>query len=64
MAPRFHVEGLTHDHVDGSAAVLDILKQLYDLAGVPFWKRKSERQTRAYFDNVHDDLVNKFSFST
>jgi adenosine deaminase len=64
MTPRFHIEGLTHDHVDGSIAVLDILTEMYDLAGTPRSKRKSPAQARAYFDNVHDDLVNKFSFST
>lgn len=58
MLPR--VKGETHTHTDGSAAVLDIREELYELAGTPQAERKSAEEFRAFFANVHGDLLAKF----
>lgn len=55
--------GLTHDHIDGSAAVLDILPELCELAGKDVVTRTPD-ELKAYFADVHGDLVKKFGAVT
>lgn len=57
------IKGLHHDHVDGSRAMLDIIEDLYGLAGRPFpfptigaWLQ--------FFQNPYEDIVARFGTVT
>lgn len=60
---RPDIRGLTHDHIDGSMAMRDIILDLYKLAGKPF-PFPSVGQWLAYFQNPHEDMVAKFGTVT
>lgn len=58
-----NIRGLLHDHVDGSAAMINILPQLYHLAGqtAPCCSPEGWRQ---FFGNPMGDIVAKFAAVT
>jgi adenosine deaminase len=57
------IKGLHHDHVDGSAALCDVIADLYRLAGKPF-PYASVDAWREFFRDPHQDIVAKFATST
>lgn len=57
------IPGLLHDHVDGSAAVADVIEDLYRLAGKPF-PFASLAAWLEFFRDPYADLVGKFSTVT
>jgi adenosine deaminase len=64
MEPTLAIRGLTHDHIDGSMAVLDILDDLYRIAKVPKKRRRTPEQIRAFFRDTHVGIVEKFAVVT
>jgi len=60
---RFSPRGLLHDHLDGSAAMMDVMPELYRLAGKPY-PFASEDECRRFFDNPYGDIVAKFGVVT
>lgn len=61
MLPRIHI--LTHDHVDGSAALTDIIGTLYAMNGKKF-PFASVAEWVAYFKDPHAEIVEKFDTVT
>lgn len=61
MKPK--IEGLLHDHIDGSAALVGIIKELYALAGKDF-PFPSLEAWRAFFQDPYEDIVRRFSTVT
>jgi len=61
MKPK--IEGLLHDHIDGSAALVGIIKDLYALAGKDF-PFPSLEAWRAFFQDPYEDIVKRFSTVT
>lgn len=61
MTPR--ITGLHHDHVDGSAAVLDVLDELHALSGKDP-RFPTPDALRAFFGNPHEDIVQRFAAVT
>ncbi len=61
MRPK--ISGLLHDHVDGSAALVGIIEELYGMAGkpVPF---PSLSAWRAFFRDPYEDIVKRFNTVT
>ncbi len=58
------IRGLTHDHVDGSIAVLDCLDDLHRLSGIPPERALTPEQIRAKFVDTHVNIVEKFATVT
>jgi adenosine deaminase len=57
------LEGLHHDHIDGSAGILDVIEDLYRLAGKPLpFATKGEWQR--YFKDPQENIVEKFGMVT
>src|SRR5262245_55140716 len=54
---------LTHDHIDGSAAMLDVIEQLYGMAKKPF-TFGTPKQVAEFFRSPHTNIVEKFSAVT
>lgn len=58
-----NIKGSHHDHIDGSAAVMDVIDKCYQLSG-----RKCPHHSReswiSYFHDVHIDIVERFSTIT
>lgn len=61
MTPR--ITGLHHDHIDGSAAVLDVLDELHALSGKDP-RFPTPDALRAFFGNPHEDIVQRFAAVT
>lgn len=61
MRPK--ISGLLHDHVDGSAALVGIIEDLYRLAGRPF-PFPSLSVWRAFFQDPYEDIVKRFNTVT
>lgn len=61
MTPK--ITGLHHDHIDGSAAVLDVLDDLYALSGKDP-RFPTADALRAFFGNPHEDIVQRFAAVT
>lgn len=57
------IKGLLHDHVDGSRAVLDVLDDLHAIAGTTS-RFASADALRAYFQNTHENIVERFGAVT
>ncbi len=61
MQPK--IRTLTHDHVDGSAAMADIIENLYLMAGKPF-PFESHSAWLANCRDTHQNIVGKFATVT
>ena len=57
------IRGLHHDHVDGSRAMLDIIEDLYRLAGKPFPFPSIEAWLE-FFQNPYEDIIARFGTVT
>ncbi len=57
------IRGLHHDHIDGSVALVGIIGELYQLAGVPF-PFPSIEAWRDFFRDPWEDIVKRFSTVT
>ncbi len=57
------IRGMLHDHIDGSAALSDIILDLYKMAGKKF-PFASIEAWRKYFKNPHENIVTKFGTVT
>jgi adenosine deaminase len=60
---RPDIKGLHHDHVDGSAALADVILDLYALAKKDF-PFPTIDAWRAFFQDPHEDIVKRFSTVT
>lgn len=61
MKPR--IDGLLHDHIDGSAALVGIIEDLYRMAGRPF-PFSSLKAWQEFFRDPYADIVRKFGTVT
>ena len=61
MKPK--IEGLLHDHIDGSAALVGVIEDLYRLAGRPF-PFPSIGAWRSFFQDPYEDIVKRFATVT
>ncbi len=61
MKPK--IIGLLHDHIDGSAALVCVIEDLYRLAGKKFPFR-SLIEWREFFRDPYEDIVRRFSTVT
>jgi adenosine deaminase len=58
-----NIRGLLHDHLDGSAAMMDVLPELYQLASRPY-PFASADDCRRFFADPYANLVAKFGCVT
>ena len=58
-----NITAATHDHIDGSMAMADIILELYAMAGTAF-PFPSQAAWLAYFNNAHEDMLEKFGTVT
>lgn len=64
---RNGINGLRHDHIDGSAAVLDVVDMLYSMSTVSVVAQHriwTPEGMRLAFADVHTNIVTKFSLVT
>lgn len=57
------IQGLHHDHIDGSAALVNVIHDLYRLAGKEF-PFPGIYAWRDFFKNPHEDIIKRFGTVT